>query len=216
VDPFRLCIALGPVAVYVLLLGTINLSRRPLLVTGIRDAATLGLALSGLAIVGPIELFFPSILAARFGPYSWLLMAGLYAACLIPVLLLVRPRLVIYNISMDRLRPILAELVPQLDLDARWAGDCLVLPKLGVQLHVDNTSSMRNVSLSALGADQNQAGWRLLEQRLAEALSDARFERNPRGISLIIFGLLLLWVLCREIAVDPETAYQALFKVFRL
>jgi hypothetical protein len=216
VDPFRLCIALGPVAIYVLLLGTINLSRRPFLVTGMRDSGTLGLALSGLLIVGPIELFFPSALAARFGPYSWVMMAGMYVACLVPVLLLVRPRLVIYNISTDRLRPILAELVPQLDPDARWAGDSLALPRLGVQLHVDATSSMRNVSLSALGADQNQSGWRMLEHRLRDALSDAKFERNPRGISLIVFGLLILWVLCREIAIDPEMAYQALFKVFRL
>lgn len=215
-DPFRLCMALGPVAIYVLLLGTINLSRRPFLVTGTRDAATLALALSGLLIVGPIELFFPTGLAVRFGPYSWVIMAGMFVAGLVPVLLLVRPRLVIYNISMDRLRPILAELVPQLDPDARWAGDSLALPRLGVQLHVDYTSSMRNVSLSALGSEQNHAGWRLLEQRLGESLSNAKFERNPRGISLIVFGLLILWVLCREIAIDPETAYQALFKVFRL
>lgn len=213
-DPFRLCIALGPVAIYFLLLGTINLSRRPLLVTGIRDSAAVGLALSGLSIVGPIELFFPTALALRFGPYTWVLMAALYALVLIPLLLTVRPRLVIYNISMDRLRPILAELVPELDTDARWAGDCLVLPKLGVQLHVDNTPAMRNVSLSALGRDQSQAGWRLLEQRLAEALADAKFERNPRGLSLITAGLLLLWFLCRAVAIDPDTTYQALFKLF--
>ena len=37
-DPFRLCVALGPVAVYVLLLGALNLSRRAFLVTGTRDA----------------------------------------------------------------------------------------------------------------------------------------------------------------------------------
>lgn len=215
-DPFRLCIALGPVAIYVLLVGTINLSRRPFVVTGVRDSAALGLALSGLSIVGPIELFFPTALAIRFGPYSWLLMAALYAMVLIPLLLTVRPRLVIYNISMDRLRPILAELVPQLDADARWAGDSLALPKLGVQLHVDNTRAMRNVSLSALGREQNPAGWRQLEQRLSEALADAKFGRNPRGISLITTGVLILWFLCREVAIDPETTYQALFKLFRL
>ena len=33
-DPFRVCLALGPVAIYLLLLGAINLSRRPLLVSG--------------------------------------------------------------------------------------------------------------------------------------------------------------------------------------
>ena len=32
-DPFRVCLALGPVAVYVLLLGALNLSRRPFTVT---------------------------------------------------------------------------------------------------------------------------------------------------------------------------------------
>ena len=33
-DPFRLCLALGPVAVHLLLLGAVNVSRRPLLVSG--------------------------------------------------------------------------------------------------------------------------------------------------------------------------------------
>ena len=56
------------------------------------------------------------------------------------VLLVLRPRLVIYNISVDQLRPILAELVEQLDSEARWAGDSLALPALGVQLHLDNTA----------------------------------------------------------------------------
>ena len=42
VEAFQLCVALGPVAVYLLLLGAVNLSRRPLLVSGVRDAAALG------------------------------------------------------------------------------------------------------------------------------------------------------------------------------
>ena len=46
-DPFRLCLALGPVAIYLLLIGAINMFRRPFLVSGTRDTATLGLALSG-------------------------------------------------------------------------------------------------------------------------------------------------------------------------
>jgi hypothetical protein len=58
-DPFRLCLAFGPVTIYLLLLGIVNLGRRPLLVSGVRDTAALALAISGLVIVGPIELFFP-------------------------------------------------------------------------------------------------------------------------------------------------------------
>ena len=121
-DPFRLCLALGPVAVYLLLLGAVNLSRRPLLVSGVCDAAAVALAVSGLVIVGPIELFVPLGAVVQVGPYVWLLLLALYGLCVALALLLLRPRLVIYNISVNKLRPVLATLVEQLDTDARWAA----------------------------------------------------------------------------------------------
>ena len=116
-DPFRLCLGLGPVAVYLCLLGTISLSRRAVLVSGVRDAATLALAVSGLVVIGPMELFFPFAAAARFGPHVWLLLLALYAMCVILWLLVLRPRLVIYNVSADKLRPILADAVNSLDAE---------------------------------------------------------------------------------------------------
>ena len=64
-DSFRLCLALGPLAIYLLLLGAINLSRRPFLVTGARDLAALGVAVAGLVVVGPIELLLPEDANAR-------------------------------------------------------------------------------------------------------------------------------------------------------
>ncbi len=216
IDPFRLCLALGPVAVYVLLLGSINLSRRPFLVSGTRDAAALGLALSGLTVVGPLELFLPDMAAVHLGPYAWLLLLLLYGLVLVLVLLMLRPRLIVYNISLDQLRPILADLVPRLDREARWAGDCLALPTLGVQLHVDSMTAMRNISLVSTGARQSHAGWRKLERGLAEALTGLEVGRNPRGVSLLITAVLLLAVIVREISRDPEATIQALFKMFRL
>lgn len=215
-DPFRLCLALGPVAVYVLLLGAINLSRRPFLVTGTRDAAALGLALSGFVIVGPIELFFPNAAAARFGAFVWVLLLAFYALCLVLVLLLPRPRLIIYNISADQLRPILADLVERLDPQARWAGDSLVLPGLDVQLHVDNVPAMRNVSLTSVGSNQNHAGWRRLEQGLGAALDQVQVTRNPRGANLVCAGLLIVVALILVIARDPQAVAQALFEMLRL
>ena len=59
IDPFRLAIALVPVAAYVLLLGLVNLRRRPFLTSGGSDLTALGVALSGLMFVGPLELFRP-------------------------------------------------------------------------------------------------------------------------------------------------------------
>ncbi len=96
-DPFRLCLALGPVAMYLLLLGAVNLSRRSLLVSGVRDAAALALAVSGLVVIGPMELFFPFESAIKLGAYvvGCLLALALYVMCVVLWLLLLRPRLVI-------------------------------------------------------------------------------------------------------------------------
>lgn len=196
---------------YLLLLGTINLSRRPILVSGVRDAATLALALSGLLIVGPMELFFPFEAAVQFGPYVWLLLLALYGLCVVLVLLLLRPRLIIYNISLERLRPILADLVDRLDSEGRWAGDSLALPGLGVQLYLDNFAAFRNVSLISTGRHQSLPGWRRLEADLADALAREETGRNPGGLSLIAAGLLITTGIILSIAHNPQAAAQSLF-----
>ncbi len=215
IDPFRLCLALGPVAVYLLLLGMLNSFRRPFLVSGTRDTATLGLAVSGLVMVGPLELFMPVPAAIAFGSYIWGLLIGLYVLCLVLLLLLQRPRLVIYNIAPDELRPVLADLTHRLDGDARWAGDCLFLPNLGVQLHMEGRASMRNVSLLATSAKQNPQGWRKLELTLKAALRDMELSRNPRAISLYSAGLLLSLGLALTVSRDPQAVAQSLAAVGR-
>jgi len=149
-DPFRLCLAFGPVAMYCLLLGCLNLSRRPFLVSGARDAAALALAVSGLAIIGPMELFFPFEAAAQYGPFVWLLLIALYMLCTALWLMLLRPRLVIYNMSFDKLRSILADLVERLDGEARWAGDSLSLPGLGIHFYVDHFAGSRREAVKVL------------------------------------------------------------------
>jgi hypothetical protein len=214
-DPLRLCLALGPVAMYLLLLGMINLSRRPVMVSGVRDTATLALALSGLIVIGPMELFFPYSAAARFGDYVWLLLALLYVMCVVLTLLLLRPRLVIYNISVDKLRSFLADAVERLDADAHWAGDSLVLPQLKVQLYIDNYPALRNVSLVSAGGGQSNAGWRRLELVLLAVLARAEVPRNPRGLSLLAAGLLILAGLVAAVAQNPQAASQSLLDIVR-
>jgi hypothetical protein len=212
-DPFRLCLALGPVAMYLLLLGGVNLSRRPLLVSGVRDAAALALAISGLVIIGPIELFFPFQAAMRFGPHVWLLLLGLYTMFVVLVLLMLRPRLTIYNISTDKLRPVLAELVEQLDTEARWAGDSLALPGLGVQLYVDHFATLRCASLVSAGGVQSHQGWRRLETALGDALTREDIARNPRGLYLIGAALAMIAVMIWAISQNPQAAAQSILDI---
>jgi hypothetical protein len=215
-DPVDQCLAFGPLAVYLTLLGVINLARRPLLVSGGRDAAALGLALSGLIIIGPLSLGFPELLALRMGPagvrYVWIVLVALYGLCLVLVLLTLRPRLVIYNISADQLRAILAELVEQLDPEARWAGDSLALPALGVQLYLDNTAYMRTVSLVSAGPKQDERGWGRLEQALRGALGAVEVPRNPRGVTLmslgLVAGMMLAWGVASHSQAIARTLYE--------
>jgi hypothetical protein len=217
-DPFRLSLALGPLAIYLMVIGAVNMFRRPFVVSGGRDTAALGLAISGLVIVGPAELFFPVRASLRFEPLPWMvwvLLVALYALSVVLVVLLLRPRLVIYNVSRDELRPILADLVAELDPEARWAGDSLALPNLGIQLYVDGLTAMRNVSLSAVGGNQSHQGWRRLEAALAAALSRLEVPRNPYALSLFSAGALLALLVVLTMAYDPQAAAQSLLDMLR-
>jgi len=215
-DPFRLCLALGPVAIYLLLLSAINLSRRPLLVSGTGDTAVLGVAVSGLVLVGPMDLLLPVPTVLRFGAYVWALLIPLYAFGLVLILLIQRPRLVVYNLTPSELRPILADVATRLDSEARWAGDCLLLPTLRVQLHLDSFSALRNVALVAVGPNQSYSGWRRLELALRAALEQYEVPRNLRALTLAAAGTGILFLLGFAIAHDPQAVAQAMFEMLRL
>jgi hypothetical protein len=214
VDPFRLAIALVPVAAYVLLLGLLNLRRRPFLTSGGCDVAALGAALSGLMFVGPMELFRPEAATRSFGNYIWLFLLLFYWLWLVLFVLLSRPRLVIYNISAEELHPVLAEAASRLDPAGRWAGNNLSLPGLGVQLHLDSLDSMRNVSLVASGGRQNLDGWRRLSRDLGKSLSVMRVKSNPRATGLLGMSLALIAICVTHLLMHPVELVQAMNDVF--
>lgn len=215
VDPLRLGIALTPLAAYVLLLGLVNLASRPLFTTGGRDLAALAMGISGLVVVGPLELFFPEAAVERLGGFVWLMLIGLYALLVVLLTLVRRPRLVLYNMTVDQLRPMLANVVSDLDPDARWAGECLVLPRLGVQLFIEPFLAMRNVQLVSSGPHQSFAGWRRLERGLVKGLQGVSCSPNPYGFSLVFFGLLMVALVTFAIVSDPAVVEQSLREMLR-
>ena len=104
-DPLHFCIAIAPLSVYFLMLGILNLYGRPFVTTGARDAAALGIGISGLVIAGPMELFFPEAAASQYGSFVWILLISFYGLCVSLIVLLMRSRIVIYNTSLEQLRP---------------------------------------------------------------------------------------------------------------
>jgi len=215
VNPIHFFIAFAPLAAYLILLGAINLRSRPVITTGTRDAAALGIGLGGLLIVGPLQLLTPAATWFRLGALTWLLLAALYLLLLSLALLFLRPRLVIYNIQADRVSPLLSHLVNSLDDQARWAGNCLLLPRLGVQLHIETTPSLRHVQLIAAGPEQSFEGWRRLHSALVVKLPESTGLRNPFGFNLIFCGFLTLGIVAFWFAQDPAAVAQSVQEILR-
>lgn len=214
VDPFRLAIALVPLAAYLLLLALVNLRRRPFITSGSSDLAALGVALSGLAFVGPLELFRPEAATAEFGNYIWPIMLVFYWLWVLLAVLVARPRLVVYNASAEELHPVIAEAAARIDGESRWAGNSLSLPTLGVQLHLESFDLMRNVSLVASGGRQNLDGWRQLARELVTALRPVRVKPNPRGVGFLLVALLLLGGSLASLVNHPKELAYAVEQVF--
>lgn len=214
VDPLRLAIALVPVAAYVLVLGLLNLRRRPFLTSGGCDLTALGIALSGLMLVGPMELLRPESATRSFGNYVWLFLLLFYWLWLLLAVLLSRPRLVVYNISAEELHAVLAEAAARIDSAARWAGNQLSLPTVGVQLHLDSFAVMRNVSLVASGGRQNLDGWRRLAAELGPPLRSMRVKSNPRALGFLTVALAMLTLCVTHLLLHQEAVMQAMNEVF--
>jgi hypothetical protein len=217
IDSFQACLAFGPVAAYLLAVAMVNLRRRPTVVSGTADVALLSLAVAGLIMIGPMEIFFPESAALYFlGPWVWAPLLALYGLCVVLVLLALRPRLVVYNVSAEELRSILAEVVADLDPEARWAGDSLFLPRLVVQLHLDAVGITRNVSLVASGSRQSPLGWQKLHRGLANSIRKSRAARNGRGLVFAIVALALIALLACLVAQDPQATVRAMCEMFRV
>ena len=204
-------LALVPLGVYLLAVGWIHLRRRPVVVPGILDLAALATGVSGLVLAGPLALLQPAV-----GTAAWATAMLLGSLVLIVAggLLATRPRLVVYNVTMDQLRPILAEVVGRLDASARWAGESVVLPAQGLQVLLDGRGLGRAVSVVAVGTRSSPEAWSEFARRVRRAARKLRVRRNPWGAAAILAGVALLaaaltWALFARQPADRAAAGQA-------
>jgi hypothetical protein len=214
-DTFSACVAFGPLAIYLLLLGLINVSRRPLIISGTRETLALGLALMGLVTIGPMQLFMPQEAAGRFGQFVSLLLAAFYGLCLALVIILSRPRLIVYNISLEQMRTVLEETAHRLDPDTTRAGQSISMPLARVHLQLEHFAPLGNVSLVATCDDQSIGGWRRLESALRRKLRDTTVSTQPHGFWLALAGVVILVALAFWVAEDPQTLAQGLDRLLR-
>ena len=214
-DSLHFCIAVVPLAVYLLMMGLLNLRRRPFVTTGARDAATLGIGVVGFVIAGPMELFFPEGAASQFGPWVWLSLIIFYGLCVSLIVLLMKPRLVVYNVSLEELRPILSKIAMELDPKSRWIGDALVIPRLKIHMHVEAVEFLRNVQMLAGGNQQSMEGWLRLERELKQHMSKVAVGPNIMGIPFVIASALLAVTVISFLVLDIDAVQIAWGNFFR-
>jgi hypothetical protein len=167
-----------------------------------------------------MELFLPEHLIGRLATFSmawmiWPILISFYLLCLTLIVLLQRPRLVVYNVTPEQLRASLGDILGQLDKEARIAGESICLPNLGVQLYIESLPVLKNVQLKSTGPLQSYQGWRELEVALRSALRESRGNANPYGIALIFCGAAILAVVCSLMTFDGEAVAQAWLEMIR-
>ena len=191
--PFESTIPLWAVlltpGLYLLAIGLVNLRRRPVAVSGGWDLALLAAAVAGPAIAGPLDMLQP---AGTTWPWRLVIPLLCFVFLTAVVLLATRPRLVVYNVSLDQLRPVVAEIASRLDPSARWAGETVALPGRGVQMHLDGRGGLRSMSLIAIGAKTSPEGWADVSRRVRHAVRRLRVRPNPWAAVFVAAGVLLV------------------------
>lgn len=184
-----LAIAILPLGVYFLLLGWLHLRRRPVVLPGGVDLALLAAGVSGLVAVGPLALLQPAV---GTSPWSTAMLLIVFVLVVAAAVLAMRPRLVIYNVTIDQLRPVVAEVVGGLDRSARWAGETVALPARGLQVAMDGRGLTRCVSLIVGGTRTSAESWSEFARRMRRGVRPLRVRRNPWGILAVVVGLGIL------------------------
>jgi len=191
-DPLRMIVAFVPLAAYLLLLGFLNLRRRPIVMSGARDSLLLGLGLFGLVLIGPLELLLPESTAFRFGGYVWLMLGCFYLLSLVLLTMMGQPRIVIYNSNTEAVRQALSRVAREMDEEARWAGDSVVLPTIGMQLCMQQYVTLRNVQLRSIGNDPCFAAWSVLQKNLQRNLKQSPSDRGACGSAFVMFAMAIM------------------------
>lgn len=194
-NSFLLYLAFTPLALYFVLVGLMNMTGRPFLVTGWRDQLVLFLALTGFIAVGPMQLFFPVNASWSYGMGVWILLLSIYSLICTLYLLIQRPSINLYNVTLTEFRPFLSDLVVDSDPASRLAGDTVFMPTLGIQLYLEANPVLRTISLVSAGSNQNHHGWVSFQQALMDGIRRERSTFSPKyavGIVFLLLGLFLL------------------------
>jgi len=207
--PFPMLVALLPLAIYLTLFGILRLTGRPIVTTGARDIFAIAIAICGLVLVGPAELFFPTAAATLFGVAIWPVLAFLYFLLTILIVLSSRPRLIVYGLSPTGMTDALLRAAQTLDRDAvldAQAGT-VTMPTSGLHLRLEGHRGTDTSEVVAFESNVSPVFWVRLRSALAVELKAATTVPRRGGLTLAL-GLGILILLSTQFLAAPEAVVQ--------
>ena len=197
-DYLRLALGLLPLAIYLLVMGLLALKQRPTLLTSGQEALLVGFALSGFALIGPIELFFPTGAYAALGEWVWMLLLLLYGLLVVLFSLQRAPSWTVLRMNGNSLRESIEKVLDQASIEHTWNGNQIEIPQWGVNAIVQESRGFRNTShLIPCGRQRSLIGWYEFEKHFTA--SDVFNESDSRDRTEALFrsiGLLSLSIAC--------------------
>lgn len=202
--------ALAPIAVYLAALGVLNLSRRPRAVNGALDSFCFWTAVSGLIMIGPVELLVPQeVFRGEIRPLFWLLAWGFYISCLTMFVMLQRPRLVIYNAPASAIRGVLDEAAKEVDPQGQMLAGTVVLPERHLEISVEYFGMFRNVTLVSKGDYASLRDWAEFRKAVMRRIPDTPVMPNPRGLTFAVLACAISIILLMNWLQSPAEAMRS-------
>jgi len=178
--------------------------------------ALLGLAMLGLVLVGPSQLFFPVAAFNLLGPAVWFLMTLLYFFILLFVILNSRPRLIVFGLSPDSLANHVKESLDAMDVESTWMGLTFAAPAIRVDGTIEPAGNGELSQIVATRSSQDVIGWMKLERALAIKLKSIQIAPRSTGTVWIALGLAALAALGLQIYSNPTAVADGMRDLLRL
>jgi len=164
-DFLRFAIALIPLGIYFLLIATLLYRSRPTLLNAVQDTMLLGMGCVGLAVIGPLELFFPNAAYSVLGEWTWAFLLGLYFFIVLFAALNRSPSWTMYGLDCDSFQSLLNAALSSEEIPYQWLDYVLHVPSLGIVAMIEPANRLGNaVHLTPSGAKQDILGWHRLEK----------------------------------------------------
>lgn len=213
-NPFFLFLAIFPLTCYSFGLSFLNVGKRPRVVAGVRDQLYLGLAVSGLLLIGPGQMIVPIPALVDRGIITWVLLFFLYFFSLLFLLGLLPQRIVVYNIREEDTEKLFSELPTETATSVTRAGHSYDIARLGVHFYTVYSPFFRNLTLVAAGRQKNNAGWKELEEYLKEGAATIVAPRfNCRCWNFLGIGIILATVAVTLIVTMKEGVIAGLLSI---